>query len=97
MEKTNYIKLNACPICGEHPELKKESLAGPRNIGYPGHFTYQYRCNFCTLLRGEEHHDIYDKNPEDAKNRAKESWNKEVDRIRAFQQANRERQIVNKL
>lgn len=97
MEKTNYIKLNACPICGEHPEFIKESLEIPVGHGYPGRFSYRYKCEFCGLLRGSTHNDIYDKNPEDAKNRAKESWNKEVDRIRAFQQANRERQIVNKL
>lgn len=85
--KVPYISLKACPVCGEHPELKKESLAKPRGGGYPGHYTYQYKCDFCQLLKGSETHDVYD-SPEESKNRAKESWNAEVDRIRNLQKAN---------
>jgi hypothetical protein len=81
-----YISLKACPVCGEHPELKKESLARPGGHGYPGHFTYEYKCELCRLLKSGETHDIYD-SPEEAKNCAKELWNKEVDRIKKLQQA----------
>lgn len=76
-----YISLQPCPICGEHPEFVKESLARPGGGGYPGHYTYQYKCECCKLLKTQETTDIYDKIPELAKNRAKEDWNTEVDRV----------------
>ena len=79
-----YISLKPCPVCGEHPEFVKESLARPGGHGYPGHFTYQYRCECCKLLKTEETHDIYDKIPELAKNRAKEDWNRKVDYIQGL-------------
>jgi hypothetical protein len=88
-----YISLKACPVCGEHPELIKESLGRPGGHGYPGHFTYEYKCEFCRLLKSGETHDIYD-SPEEAKNRAKERWNEEVDRIKKLQQANRAAQSI---
>lgn len=81
-----YISLKVCPVCGEHPEFTKESLGRPGGHGYPGHYTYQYKCEFCRLLKGVETHDIYD-SPEEAKNRAKETWNEEVDRIQRLQKA----------
>lgn len=86
--KASYISVKACPVCGEHPELNKESLGRPGGHGYPGHYTYEYRCGFCKLLRGVETHDIYD-SPEEAINRAKESWNKEVARIFKLRKNNR--------
>jgi hypothetical protein len=76
-----YISLKACPVCGEHPECAKESLARPGGGGYPGHFTYQYQCGYCRLLKGGETHDLYDKYPDEAQNRAKELWNEEVGRV----------------
>lgn len=76
-----YISLKACPVCGEHPELVKNSLARSGGGGYPGHFTYQYKCGYCRLLLGEETHDIYDSHPEKAQNRAKTLWNEEVERV----------------
>jgi hypothetical protein len=81
-----YISLKVCPVCGEHPEFTKESLGRLGGHGYPGHYTYQYKCEFCRLLKGVETHDIYD-SPEEAKNRAKETWNEEVDRIQRLQKA----------
>jgi hypothetical protein len=81
-----YVSLKVCPVCGEHPEFTKESLGRPGGHGYPGHYTYQYKCEFCRLLKGVETHDIYD-SPEEAKNRAKETWNEEVDRIQRLQKA----------
>lgn len=78
--KVPYISVRACPVCGEHPELKKESLGRPGGGGYPGHYDYEYQCGYCGLLKGGETHDIYG-SPEEALNRAKESWNKEVARI----------------
>lgn len=79
-KKVPYISVKPCPVCGEHPEFNKESLAGMRGTGYPGHYDYQYRCGYCKLLKGTETNDIYD-SPEEAINRAKLSWNDEVDRI----------------
>lgn len=75
-----YISLKVCPICGEPPEFRKESLGRPGGHGYPGHFDYQYKCECCQLIKGESHHDIYD-SPEDSKNRAKTSWNQKVEAI----------------
>lgn len=86
--KASYISVKACPVCGEHPELNKESLGRPGGHGYPGHYTYEYRCGFCKLLKGVETQDIYD-SPEEAINRAKESWNKEVARILKLRKNNR--------
>lgn len=86
--KASYISVKACPVCGEHPELNKESLGRPGGRGYPGHYTYEYRCGFCKLLKGVETQDIYD-SPEEAINRAKESWNKEVARILKLRKNNR--------
>ncbi len=75
-----YISVKACPVCGEHPELQKDDLGRPGGHGYPGHFTYEYKCGYCKLLKGGETHDIYGSS-EEAKNRAKEFWNEEVERI----------------
>lgn len=82
-----YISVKACPVCGEHPIINKESLAGPNGRGYPGHFTYEYKCEFCRLLKSGETNDIY-VSSEEAINLAKELWNEEVDRIVKLQQAN---------
>ena len=82
-----YISLKACPVCGEHPELQRADLGRPGGHDYPGHFTYEYQCGFCRLLKGGETTDIYVSSDE-AKNLAKELWNKEVDRIRRLQKAN---------
>jgi hypothetical protein len=86
----DYISLKACPVCGEHPELAKESLGRPGGHGYPGHYTYQYKCEFCRLLKGDETHDIYN-SPEEAKNRAKANWNAAVERIVKLRAANHEK------
>jgi hypothetical protein len=75
-----YVSVRACPVCGEHPEKLTESLARPGGHGYPGHYTYQYKCGYCKLLKSSETHDIYDSSDE-AVNRAKESWNAEVERV----------------
>jgi hypothetical protein len=75
-----YISVRACPVCGEHPELKKESLARPGGHGYPGCYTYQYHCEYCKLLKGGEFTDI-SISADEAKNLAKQSWNEEVDRV----------------
>lgn len=75
-----YISVKACPVCGEHPELEKHTLERGRGGGYPGHFTYQYKCGYCKLLKGGEWSDIY-VSSEEANNLAKELWNVEVDRV----------------
>ena len=78
-----YISVQACPICGEHPELSKESMERPGGHGYRGCHTYEYKCGYCKLLKGSETHDIYD-SPEEALNRAKKFWNEEVARSSAI-------------
>lgn len=83
MEK--YISLKVCPVCGQHPEFHKVDLGKPGGRGYPGHFTYEYKCEFCRLLKGGEATDIYIK-PEEARNLARELWNDEVDRVLHLQQ-----------
>ncbi len=76
----NYVSLQPCPVCGEMPEKTVCSLEGPNGRGYRGCFTYQYKCECCQLVRGIETTDIYS-SKEEATNRAKETWNEEVDRI----------------
>ena len=82
----NFIRTRACPVCGEHPELIKESLGRPGGHGYPGNFSYKYVCGFCRLLKGEETCDI-SMSSEEANALAKQSWNEEVDRVTEIQQA----------
>jgi hypothetical protein len=75
-----YISVKACPVCGEHPEFKKETLDKGHGHGYPGHYDYEYQCGYCKLLKGGVTHDIY-VSSEEAVNLAKELWNEEVARI----------------
>lgn len=75
-----YIPVKACPVCGAHPELQQDDLGRPGGHGYPGHYTYVYKCGYCKLLKGGEWSDIY-ASSEEAKNLAKELWNVEVERI----------------
>ena len=75
-----YVSLKFCPICGEVPEKITHDLGRPGGHGYPGHKSYQYKCECCKLVKGGDIDDIYRPN-EEAQNRAKETWNKEVDRI----------------
>lgn len=79
----DYIELLACPICGAHPDREKESLGRPGGHGYLGHYTYQYKCEKCSYLKGDSMNDIYD-NPSAADARARISWNKEVQRVLHF-------------
>ena len=79
----DYIELLSCPICGAHPDREKESLARPGGHGYPGHYTYQYKCEKCKMLKSDDMNDIYD-NPSTADARARISWNKEVQRVLHF-------------
>ena len=83
INKIPYVSLAACPICGEHPEKVKESLEGPNGRGYRGCFTYEYRCECCKVLRGEEVSDIY-LSAEEANNLAKKCWNDKVAGIKQY-------------
>lgn len=83
INKSPYISLAACPICGEHPEKVKESLEGPNGRGYRGCFTYEYRCECCKVLRGEATSDIY-LSAEEANNLAKKLWNDKVASIKQY-------------
>ena len=82
-ERKEYISVKNCPICGEGPQRITTQLGRPGGHGYPGKNDYQYVCECCRLLKGESHHDIYD-SPEDAINRAKKSWNDQVNCVQAY-------------
>jgi hypothetical protein len=75
-----YISLKLCPVCGEPPEKTTYSLERPGGRGYAGCHSYQYKCECCGLVKGKDIDDIYT-SKEAAQNRAKETWNEEVDRI----------------
>lgn len=81
--KVQFISVKACPICGEHPHREECDLGRPGGHGYPGHSSYQYKCECCGLVKGVETHDIYSTS-EDARERAKLHWNEEVDRIAGY-------------
>lgn len=76
----NYISIKLCPICGEVPERLSYDLGRPGGHGYPGHKSFQYKCEYCKLVKGGDIDDIYFPT-EIAVHKAKETWNKEVDRI----------------
>ena len=81
--KEQYIPVKPCPICGESPQRITTQLGRPGGHGYPGKHDYQYVCECCGLVKGQEHHDIYDTS-ENAINRAKKSWNDQVTGITEF-------------
>ena len=83
-----YIELQACPICGAHPEKDVVSLEKPGGRGYAGCYTYQYKCEKCSLVKGESITDI-SQHKAVAQNHARESWNKEVDRIQELMRGNK--------
>ena len=76
----SYISVKPCPVCGEPPEKTSYDLGRPGGHGYPGHKSFQYKCEFCQLVKGGDCDDIYC-STEEAQNRAKRSWNSEVERI----------------
>jgi len=76
----NYVSIKLCPICGEVPEKTSYDLGRPGGHGYPGHKSYQYKCECCGLVKGKDIDDIYCPT-ETAIRRAKETWNEEVDRV----------------
>jgi hypothetical protein len=75
-----YISVKECPVCGAHPERDKADMGRPGGHGYPGNYSYQYKCEKCKLLKGESYTDIYC-SPNEAVNHAKQSWNIECDRV----------------
>jgi hypothetical protein len=75
-----YVSPKPCPVCGEHPHRKEQSLGKPGGRGYPGYFSYEYVCECCKLLKGGETSDLY-VSKEDAIRSATELWNEEVDRV----------------
>jgi hypothetical protein len=79
----DFVSLKLCPICGEAPERTSYDLGRPGGHGYPGHTSYQYKCECCGLLKGSDCDDIYG-SKETAIRRAKETWNEEVDRTTEF-------------
>lgn len=81
--KVQFVRVKLCPICGEPPHREECDLGRPGGHGYPGHSSYQYKCECCGLVKGIETHDIYGTS-EDAKERAKLHWNEEVDRVAQY-------------
>ena len=79
----NYVSIKLCPICGEVPERITTDLGRPGGHGYPGHKSYQYKCECCKLVKGGDIDDIY-LPKEAAQNKARETWNAEVDRVQEF-------------
>lgn len=79
----DYIELQPCPICGAHPDRTKESLGRPGGHGYPGHYSYQYKCEKCGYLKSDSLNDIY-YSPENADARARISWNKECNVVKHY-------------
>jgi uncharacterized Zn finger protein len=79
----DYIELQPCPICGARPDRTKESLSRPGGHGYPGHYSYQYKCEKCGYLKSDSLNDIY-YDPENADARARISWNKECEIVKRY-------------
>lgn len=78
--EVQFVRVKLCPICGEPPHREECDLGRPGGHGYPGHSSYQYKCECCGLVKGAETHDIYGTS-EEARERAKLHWNEEVDRV----------------
>ena len=79
----NYIELQLCPICASPPEKETCDLGRPGGHGYPGSHSYQYKCENCQLVKGHSFDDIC-LAKEVAQNRARESWNRECERVRHY-------------
>lgn len=48
----DIVIMKNCPICGALPELIETNLDRGNGHGYPGWFTYSYKCPCCGLLKG---------------------------------------------
>jgi hypothetical protein len=77
------LALKCCPICGSFPERVIVGMGRPGGHGYPGKYSYQYRCGYCELIKGTGYNDIYC-SPDEAVDHARESWNAECDRVAVF-------------
>lgn len=78
--EVQFVKVKLCPVCGDAPHREECDLGRPGGHGYPGHKTFQYKCECCGLVKGTEVTDIYE-STEEAIHRAKVEWNVEVERI----------------
>lgn len=63
-----------CPICGSNPSLHIHYLGKPNGEGYPGCFTFQYKCPECGYLETDDIDSIY-RSEEDAVDMAANMWN----------------------
>ncbi len=63
-----------CPICGSNPRLLIHYLGKPDGGGYPGCFTFQYKCPECGYLETDDIDSIY-RSEEDAVDMAANMWN----------------------
>ena len=78
------IKTKCCPICGDKPVQHRESMAAPGGHGYPGHFTYNYKCEYCNRVSSKiTRTDLYC-SPVEADANARNDWNEEVDYLTGF-------------
>lgn len=63
-----------CPICGSNPSLQIHYLGRPNGHGYPGCFTFRYKCPECGYLETDDIDSIY-RSEEDAVDMAANMWN----------------------
>ena len=78
------LDLKKCPICGSNPLLSTEDMGKPNGRGYPGDFKFYFYCPFCQKLNGDFFTTVYTKTKKECVKKAAESWNKEVDNMKAF-------------
>lgn len=74
-------QIKRCPICGNIPVMNTESMEKPGGHGYPGCHAIRLKCHHCDLLKCSSSNTVGGISIEEAKKRATENWNEEVDRI----------------
>jgi len=83
-----------CPICGSNPSLLIRYLGKPDGQGYPGCFTFQYKCPECGYLETDDIDSIY-RSEEDAVDMAAKMWNDYSKDINTFIDSTRNKSTVN--
>lgn len=78
------LNLKNCPICGSNPLLSTEDMGKPNGRGYPGDFIYYFYCPFCGKLEGHSFTTVYTKTEKECIEKAAESWNEEVDKMKTL-------------
>lgn len=76
------LDLKTCPICGSSPLLSTDDMGQSNGRGYPGNFMYYFYCPFCQKLEGKYFTTVYIKSKQECIEKAAESWNEEVDKMK---------------